>query len=137
MQFEVQLEAMGYWGAVLVRAQVFERFLCIPLMSFDLSFNSFLLLVFELKCLRSYSEFNPQFSKDISVEGCLMIFQMSPSQVTKQMATLLLVQHLSWGRFGRCCPTLRFPDFGSDFRDTTLHSTHWTIQQEGPRNEDI
>ena len=61
MQFEVQLEAMGYWG-VRVRAQVFERFLCIPLMSFDLSFNSFLLLVFELKCLRSYSEFNPIFS---------------------------------------------------------------------------
>ena len=66
VQFEVQLEAR-YWG-VRVRAQVFERFLCIPSMSFDLSFNSFLLLVFELKCLRSYSEFNPQFSKDISVE---------------------------------------------------------------------
>lgn len=28
-------------------------------------------------------------------------------------------------------------EYGSDFRDTTLHSTHWTIQQEGPRNEDI
>lgn len=62
MQFEVQLEAMGYRGAVRVRAQVFERFLCIPLMSFDFSVNSFLLVFFGLKRLGSYSEFNPIFS---------------------------------------------------------------------------
>ena len=74
--------------------------------------------------------------RHLSRNGCLMIFQMSPSQVTKQMATLLLVQHLSWGRFGRCCPTLRFPDFACVGLETVntvvIFGTRHCIRLIGP-----
>ena len=105
----------------------------------------------ELKCFRSHSELNPIFIS-VQTSQWKRMFRDFPnvaSQVTKQMATLLLVQQLSSGRFRRCCrkgDCVKPSDFqilcvgngeyGSDFRDTTLRCTDWTIQ-EGPGDEDM
>lgn len=136
VQFEVQLEAR-YWGAVLEHRFLSGSyvFLQCHLIYHSIRFCCLFMSSSAYGVILNSIQSSVQY-RHISRNGCLMIFQMSPSQVTKQMATLLLVQHLSWGRFGRCCPTLRFPGFvcvGLETRNTVvIFGTQHCIRLIGP-----